>query len=204
MSKLKPKEKSFYLHFKNAADNLAAGAEALAEVTGKSVDRAVIATRMRELAAEGDLVTDALLATLHASFVTPFDRSEIQELSRALDDGIDHMEAAAGLIYLLDPPPLPAEAKTLTRILVDCAAATVIAVGKLKKLKGLRTFRAEIIRLEQEADQARRELLARLTGGEFNPLDAIKLKAIGDELTAAVAAFETVAEIVEAVIVKES
>ena len=62
----------------------------------------------------------------------------------------------------------------------------------------------EINRLENSADKTYRRTLTKLFGGEYEALEVLKLKDIVDSLEAAVDAFESVANTVEQIAVKES
>ncbi|AZI59087.1 DUF47 family protein [Nakamurella antarctica] len=204
MSKFKPKDKSFYALFSAAAENIAAGAQTLSGLTGKKADLASGAARLAELEQAGDLITLDLLRILGASFVTPFDRSDIHHLTSALEDVIDHMESAGALIHLLDIGQLPSEASILIDILVQCAGHTTETMPKLRKLKGLDSYWTDIKKAEKDANVVHRQLLVRITSGEFDPLHAMKIRAVGSDLLAAVDCFENVADIVRAVLIKES
>lgn len=203
MSKLKPRAKGFFTQFKGLAQAVADGAAALTQLTDNSVNAGEQADRLVELADAGDANYDAVLDSLHASFITPFDRDQIQLLASALTSALRHMEGAASLARMLAPPPLPHEFKVIATVLERSAAATLDAVDKLSKLKGLRTYRTEIRKLSTEAEVARRDLLVNLTSGAFEPLEALKLRVVEDELSQVVTAFRAAAEVVESVLIAE-
>jgi uncharacterized protein Yka (UPF0111/DUF47 family) len=204
MAKLKPKEKAYYGHFSAAAHAVHAAAADLAELSAAPVaQRAATAERVASLAAVAAGEYRAVLLALRASFVTPFERTEIQALSRSLAEVATRLDAAAALVHLLDPAELPGEFAALTDLLRQCGEQTEEAVGKLHKLKGLKHHHEQIETIAAEAEFHRRLLLVRLTSGEFDALDAIELHAISDELSAAVQAFVVVAEAVETVLITE-
>ena len=62
----------------------------------------------------------------------------------------------------------------------------------------------EINRLENQADQLYRRLLADLFNGDLKAIAIMKYKEVVDELEAAADAFEKVAHTVESIAVKES
>jgi uncharacterized protein Yka (UPF0111/DUF47 family) len=203
MPKLKPKEKAYYAHFTTAAHAAASAAEVVGRLARKPDERATAAEQLGSLAQLADTEYQSVLSALHASFVTPFERTEIQALARALATAVRHLEAAGALVHLLDPPDLPGEFKAVTKLLESAAQATEDAVGKLRKLKGIKHYHADVRGLAAEAEFQRRLLLVRLTGGEVDPLDAVEIRAVSDELNSAVAAFVDVAEIVETVLITE-
>lgn len=203
MSKLKPREKAYYAHFTTAAHAAAAAAEVVSSLARKSVDRGAAAEQLAALAQVADTEYQSVLDGLHASFVTPFDRVEIQALARGLASAVRHLESAGALVHLLDPPELPGEFKAVTKLLEQAARSTEETVGKLRKLKGIKSYHAEIRQLAGEAEFQRRLLLVRLTSGQVDPLDAVEVRAVSDELGGAVTALREVAEVVETVLITE-
>lgn len=206
MAKLKPKEKAYYGNFSTAAH---AASEATAELLALSgagagsPERAAAAERLAGLAAVATGEYRSVLLALRASFVTPFERTEIQMLSRSLSEVTARLEATGALVHLLDPAALPDEFAALADLLAQAGRATEEAVGKLHKLKGIKHHHEAIAAIAAEAEFHRRLLLVRLTSGEIDPLEAIELHAISDEMHAAVRAFVVVAEAVETVLITE-
>lgn len=203
MAKLKPREKAYYAHFSAAAQAAAQAAEQLAGLTAPGSDRGQAAERLSALAEVAGTEYRSVLTALRASFVTPFERTEIQQLARSLARTTTHLEAAGALVHLLDPPALPEEFASVTSLLAKAAELTEEAMSKLRKLKGIKHHRDDVADLAEEAEFHRRLLLVRLTSGEIDPLDAVELHAISDELDAAVAAFVDVAETVETILITE-
>jgi uncharacterized protein Yka (UPF0111/DUF47 family) len=80
------------------------------------------------------------------------------------------------------------------------------AMPRLRSMKDLSGYWIEINRLENQADQIYRRLLAGLFNGDFgaDTLTIMKLKEVVEELEAAADAFEKVAHKVESIAVKES
>ncbi len=75
---------------------------------------------------------------------------------------------------------------------------------RLRSLKNLDEYWIEINRLENAGDRSYRRILALLFSGKYEALEVLKLKDIVDSLEGAIDAFETVANIVEQIAVKES
>jgi uncharacterized protein Yka (UPF0111/DUF47 family) len=74
---------------------------------------------------------------------------------------------------------------------------------RLRAVGDLPEYWSEISRLENEADQAYRRLVAELFNNGKDAITVLKLKEIIDELEAA-DAFETAAHTVESIAVKQS
>jgi predicted phosphate transport protein (TIGR00153 family) len=199
--RLTPRDDRFYTMFATAATNLVTGASLLAEQISAKVDeRPEVAARMRDAEHAGDDVTHDIFSTVNATFVTPFDREDIYQLAGRLDDVLDHMDAAADLIVLYRP----AEIRQQVDVLARAAGLTAEAMARLRTPQDLSDFWIEINRLENEADQVYRRLLATLFSGMYEPMEVLKLKDIVEELEAAADAFEQVAHAVQTIAAKEA
>ena len=202
--RLRPAETSFYDDFATLASHLLNGAGLLAEMLAEGADREDIAQRMRDAEHEADESTHDIIRRVNTTFVTPFDREDIYALASGLDDVMDFMEAAVDLVLLYEVENLPQELATQVEVLQRCAELTADAMPRLRTMKDLEEFWIEINRLENAGDKSYRRILAKLFSGTYEALEVLKLKDIVDSLEAAIDAFETVANIVEQIAVKES
>ncbi len=202
--RLTPRDDTFYDLFARAARYLVDGAHELTAVLGASLEERVeIAERIHEIEHAADESTHELIRQVNAAFVTPFDREDIHGLASKLDTCLDHIDAAADLIvlYRLDglPQGIADQVETLTRM----ADLTAESMPRLRTLTDLDGYWIEINRLENQADQTYRRLLADLFDDESaNPLHIMKLKEVIDELEAAADAFEDLANRLECIAVK--
>jgi uncharacterized protein len=89
-------------------------------------------------------------------------------------------------------------------VLGRMAALTADAMPRLRSMHDLTEYWIEINRLENQADQAYRRLLAELFNNGKDAITVLKLKEVIDVLEAAADAFENVAHTVESIAVKES
>ena len=203
--RLTPSQNSFYGMFATSGRNLMEGAGLLKEMLGADqAERKKIAERMRQCEHAGDEATHAIMRELNESFVTPFDREDIYRLASSLDDVMDYMEAAVDLVVLYNIDELPPEVADQVEVLERAAELTADAMPRLRSMKDLSEFWIELNRLENQADQVYRRILAKLFSGEYDALTVLKLKEVVDQLEAAADAFEHVANTVETIAVKES
>jgi uncharacterized protein len=202
---LRPSKTSFYEMYATSGQNLVVGARLLKELLGADLSqRKEIAEKMRAAEHAGDEATHAIMRELNETFVTPFDREDIYRLASSLDDVMDFMEAAVDLVVLYNIAELPPEIADQVDVLERAAELTAEAMPRLRGMKDLKEFWIELNRLENQADQVYRRLLARLFSGEYDALTVLKLKEVVDQLEAAADAFEHVANTVETIAVKES
>ncbi len=135
---------------------------------------------MRACEHAGDERTHAIMSRLNESFITPFDREDIYRLASNLDDVMDYMEAAADLIVLYQIDDLPKERRRQVEVLERAAELTAEAMPRLRSMKNLNEYWIEINRLENQADQVYRRLLAKLFSGEYDALTVLKMKEVVD------------------------
>jgi predicted phosphate transport protein (TIGR00153 family) len=203
--RLTPRETSFYDMFAASADNIVTGSRLLMELLGAdSTTRPEIAERMRAAEHAGDDATHAIFHQLNSSFITPFDREDIYSLAGSLDDIMDYMEEAVDLVVLYNIEELPKGVEQQIEVLARAAELTAEAMPNLRTMANLTEYWIEVNRLENQADQIHRKLLAHLFNGKYDAIEVLKLKQIVDVLEEAADAFEHVANTVETIAVKES
>ncbi|SDE60071.1 DUF47 domain-containing protein [Pseudonocardia oroxyli] len=209
--RLTPQERGFYPLFTRAAENIVVAADELAAmVDAVPADRPAIAKRVKEAENAGDDVTHEIMVKLNSVFVTPFDREDIYRLASSLDDVVDAIEEAADRIVLYRLDRLPAGITMQVDVLRRAAVATAEAMPRLEKMSALQDYWIHVNSLEDEADEAYHAVLAGLLSPAEAPTDTaalleiIKLKEVVDTLEEAADAFETVANTVESIAVKEA
>jgi len=195
---------SFYDLFAESAQHLVNGAGLLAEMLAAGADRETVAARMRDAEHAADETTHAIIRRVNSTFVTPFDREDIYNLASGLDDVMDEMDEAVDLILLYEVETLPSELSAQVEVLQRCAELTAAAMPRLQAMKDLDEYWIEINRLENTGDKSYRRILASLFSGKYEALEVMKLKDVVEALEGAIDAFETVANTVEQIAVKES
>ncbi|WP_100448845.1 DUF47 domain-containing protein [Glycomyces xiaoerkulensis] len=205
---LKPQEGAFYAFFSEAAGNIRRGVEILSEIGDDKPDFQSISERLVDVEHDNDHLTHQVFNRINSTFVTPMDRNDMHDLAGKLDDVLDHIEAAANLVYLYGLSELPALPREMTEQITVLQAQAALLDEYMPKLKGLNStmkeFWVECNRLENDGDRAYRMLLVRLYSGEYETLTVMKLKEVADELEAACDSFEHVSNVIEAVYVKEA
>ena len=202
--RFRPVDTTFYDLFTRLANQMVAGSALLAEMLGDNSDRASIAERMREEEHLADEATHDIIKRVNSTFVTPFDREDIYSLASGLDDVMDFMEEAVDLTLLYEVVKLPSELANQVEVIQRCAELTAESMPRLRTMQDLEEYWIEINRLENLGDKSYRRILAKLFSGKYEALEVLKLKDIVDSLEDAIDGFETVANIVEQIAVKES
>ncbi len=202
--RFRPVDATFYDLFTESAKNLCLGADLLAQMLSKGADRRDVASAMRDAEHQADETTHAIVRRVNTTFVTPFDREDIYRLAAGLDDVMDFMEEAVDLVNLYDVGELPPECADQVQVLQRSAELTADAMPRLRTMRDLEEYWIEINRLENAGDKAYRRILANLFSGSYDALTVLKLKDVVDSLESAMDAFESVANTVEQIAVKES
>src|SRR5262245_12579255 len=99
-----PKDTVFFDFFEMATGVVGDAAEAYAAVAKDYDRREQHIARIRQCEHEGDEIAHRTLDKLDKSFITPFDREDIQSLMMQIDDVIDEIDAASKRLTLYRIP----------------------------------------------------------------------------------------------------
>ncbi len=204
LSKFLPRQHGFFEMFAQMAENLHAGAEALVEMLSNYNEVSGQASRVKDLEHAGDELTHSLITRLNQTFITPFDREDMHELSSKIDDVLDLIDAAASRLVIYRVERIRPGVAELARILREATAQVLAAVRVLGRGDHILSHCIEINRLENESDRLSRTLIAQLFDEEKDPVQIIKWKEIIEVLETAVDKCEDVANVIEAVTLKSA
>jgi predicted phosphate transport protein (TIGR00153 family) len=199
-----PQDENFFELFRKQGALAREGCEQLHEMMTRFDDLDERARRLKEVEHQGDLVTHEIFERLNRTFITPLEREDIHALASGLDDVLDSVEAIGSRIVMFHIKAATPEAIELSRILVDCGVQLERAVEHLKDFKNLMAFTIELNRLENEADQISRQVVADLFSGNHEFLDVLRWKEIYGRLESAADQCEDVANTIEAIVIKNS
>ena len=200
-----PREEKFFDLFEASAQNMVKAAQGLKELVNTWEDVEERVGEVTELEHKGDTITHEIMAQVHSTFDTPFDREDIALLAHSLDDVTDFIQAVADtmLIYKVDHPSQ--RAKELADIIVQAAAEVERAIPQLRhrtQLKQILPRCVEINRLENAADRVFRSALAELFDNATDTSYIIKWREIYEYMESATDRCEDVADVLEGVALK--
>jgi uncharacterized protein len=199
-----PKDREFFDLFNEAAGNIVRAAELLEEMIRGFPETAHLGREILLCEQEGDRITHDLHSRLNQTFVTPIDREDIIELASALDDVVDLTEEVADLLVLYKIEAPMAQAERLTTILRDATRQVAAAMPRMRAFEDISHFTVEIHRLENDGDRTSREAIASLFDAGVDPMVVIRWKDIFERLEEAVDATERVADVLGAIVIKNS
>lgn len=203
-----PRDRRFFDLFEQAAGLLVRASQAYVDLLREYPQRERYIAIIRQIEHEGDEITHRTLAKLDTTFITPFDREDIYSLMKLMDDVIDEIDAASKRLVLYQiEKPTPALVKQ-TDVLHRATQCVAAAVGELrnfsKKPDGLRMHLIEIHAMENAGDDINHAAAAELYATSTNAIEAMKWKEIYDLTERAIDRCEDVANIIDAIILKNS
>jgi predicted phosphate transport protein (TIGR00153 family) len=205
---LMPKENRFFDLFEAHAATLRDGAGALRAVLegGDATPANCEAVAVHEAAA--DEVTRQVMLHVRQTFITPFDRSDIIDLTTSMDDAIDQMHKTAKAVILFEQRTFQPDMVRMGDIIIRAAELTGEAVPLLRQLRvnaaKLNAITEEIVRLEEESDRLYDAGVAALYRGpaRSDPMAYIVGAEIYDHLEKVVDRFEDVANRISGVLIE--
>jgi len=202
-----PRDRTFFDQFEKGAGIIVRAAEAYAALATDWEHRTDHVARIRQLEHDGDEVAHRTFDRLDQTFITPFDREDIETLILRMDDVIDEIDAAAKRLTLYRiPEPTPWLAKQ-TEVLVKATRLVQQAVGRLRNLKkpnGLHEELVEIHFLENVGDDNNHAALADLFERGGDPLLVLKWKEIYDLTDRAIDRCEDIANVIHGILLKNA
>ena len=190
----------FFEDLTSQARQLVQAVEFLSHIYAASPEeRIALRDQLHEVEHRGDELNHAIVQRINSSFITPFDREDLQSLASHLDDCLDFVYGIADI-----PTSLVSLLNEQIAVIEHCAALTAENMPKLKSPVDMRDYWIEINRLENEGDLAYRRTLTALFDSGLDPVTIIKLKDIVQGLESCADAFEELANVIESLALKES
>jgi len=202
---LLPREGRFFVLFDESARNAAEVALLLKNLIYNWNENTKDIKAITELEHKGDGITHEIIALVHRTFVTPFDREDIALLAHSLDDVVDFIESTADAMSLYDIKEPTQRAKELADVIMQITAEVREAISELRRkvdLKQILKRSVEINRLENMADKIYREALAELFRDSKDITYIIKWREIYEYMETATDRCEDVANVLEGVALK--
>jgi uncharacterized protein len=205
---LMPREERFFPLFEKHATIVVAGAEALRGLLcGDNIEASCKEIFRRE--AEADEVAREVLLAVRRTFITPFDRTDIQDLITSMDDAIDQMNKTAKTIVTFEVHGFEPCMQLMGDIIVQSAKLVLEAVPLLSRIGSnagrLNALTAKIIAVEEQADEVCNRGLKELflVSRQGSAMDFIVGSQLYDHLEKVVDRFEDVANEISSLVVDQ-
>jgi predicted phosphate transport protein (TIGR00153 family) len=201
---LLPRDRTFFDLFVEEGQNALRAAELLDEMMHEWPEDSGLARDILKAEQEGDRIAHDIIQRLNSTFVTPIDREDIYGLATQMDDIVDFTEEAADFLGLYQIEAPMEQAVELTKVLVASCEQLAMGLEHLRDFKDLDKYWIEIHRLENEGDRISRDAVASLFSDGIDPMVVIRWKDVFAVLENAIDATETVAQILEGIVIKNA
>ena len=204
--RLMPRQAKFYPLFERHSAVVVAAARALRAMVAGGDQLKLRFRDILELEHEADAIAREVLIGLRTTFITPFDRADIQSLITSLDDSIDQMQQTAKAIMLFEVTTFEPEMSAMADGIVECAELIQRAVSMLSQLASnvveINEISLQINRIEGDADEMHARGLERLyqKAKAGDPMEFIRGNEIYKHLENSVDRLEDVANEIQGIV----
>jgi uncharacterized protein Yka (UPF0111/DUF47 family) len=202
-----PREVKFFPLYTESANQAVAASRLLKELVDNCTDVAEKAAKITEVEQTNGSLTHDIIAMIHKTFVTPFDREDMAQLANSLHDVIDFVEASAVAMHLYRAECPVGKARDLADSIVRCCEKVRDAVsllGNKKEYQKILDDCKQIHELESEADGIFRSARAELFDNTLDMAFVIKWHEIYQLMEDATDRCEDVSDVLEEVVLKNA
>ena len=208
LSVLMPRERQFFTLFNSHASLVVQGAAALVEMLADYSDngrRDDYVAKIQSIEKAADKVTHQTVELMHNTFVTPFDRDQINKLIQRMDDILDLIQDTAESLMLYDVHVLTPQVSHLADLVQICCKRVEAAVAQLSSMDNgpaILKVCQEIDALETDADRVTQGAISKLFREEQDVRQLVKLKAVYELLELTTDKCQDVALVIEGVVLE--
>ena len=206
--RLMPRQDAFFPAFERHAAVMIEAAVALREMVAGGDQLKLRFQDILDLEHEADGIAREVLLGLRTTFITPFDRADIQSLITSMDDSVDQCKATAKAIMLFEMTNFEPDMRKMADAVVECSELAQRAVKKLsdvgRNAAELNDICLQITRIEGDADDAYDRglelLYQKVKGGDA--LDFIRGSEIYKHLEDTVDSLDDVADEIQGIVIE--
>jgi uncharacterized protein len=204
---LVPKEKKFYPLFEEGADYIVKAAVLLNKLLliDDENEKAIIMRTIKEIEEKGDHVAHTIYEELNRTFITPFDREDIQKLASSMDDVLDYINSCTTKIKLYKPKEISKYSIEISELIVQASREIETGIKELNNLKMPHKIKDACIRIndiENQADDIYHQAISDFFETEKDAIELIKKNDIILTLEKATDKAEDVSDVLKSIIVK--
>ena len=206
--RLMPRQDAFFPAFERHAAVMVKAAVALREMVAGGDQLKLRFQDILDLEHEADGIAREVLLGLRTTFITPFDRADIQSLITSMDNSVDECKATAKGIMLFEMTNFEPDMRAMADAIVECSELAQRAVKKLsdvtRNATELNEICLQITRIEGDADDAYDRglelLYQKVKGGDA--LDFIRGSEIYKHLEDTVDSLDDVADEIQGIVIE--
>ncbi|KYC72902.1 DUF47 family protein [Bacillus coagulans] len=203
----KNKKDKFTVLFGHISTNLLEATNYFADYKIHNKDDLKIFTeKMKEYETTGDTYVHDMILELNDAFITPIEREDLLSLTNSLDDVLDGIEEVSGLFELYNIYQADDFMVEFVEMIRRCTEEIEKAIDILfsKKLDKIRPHAIKIKEFEFHCDEILRKSLIHLFQNEKDPIRLIKYKDLYEKMEDVADYCQTVANILETIIMKNA
>jgi predicted phosphate transport protein (TIGR00153 family) len=161
---------------------------------------------IKEVEHIGDEITDRSFQALNKSFITPFDREDIHELTASIDDVVDSIDGVSRRICLYKPKKLMDVYKEMAEMIHAAALEIEVCVHSLNDVaankKEILQACGKVKEIEHKTDEYYYVAVAELFDKEKDAAELLKNNKILEILERTVDEEEDVTDVIRAILIK--
>jgi len=203
-----PKDHSFFPLFESDVQNLVKAAELLKELldTNETEEHERLYKEIRDVEHIGDEITIRTYEQLNKSFITPFDREDIHELTANIDDVVDSINGIARRICLYRPKKMMTIYKEMADMIYEGAIEVEAAIHCLKdpvaNKEKITKACDKVKKIEHKADELYFVGISELFEKEEDPKELLKNNKILEILERCVDEEEDITDTLKTILIK--
>jgi predicted phosphate transport protein (TIGR00153 family) len=203
--KTSKKSDDFFAWFEQAAANNVQAAQLLVELCRTFQNLSGMADQIHTIEHSGDDISHNIYEQLNKVFMPPIDREDIIMITRALDDVLDFIHAAADAIYVYNVQGPNETALGLAQIIVACTEQVAAHIGDLRSRRTMPRLQEAIVelnRLENQADEVLRAGLITLFHQPHDPIQVVAWSKIYELMEEVTDKSEDIADVLRGLVIK--
>lgn len=204
---LSPKSNNFFPLFIEVADNLVLASENLVKLLTNAgqITSPDLLNRLKVIEAIGDFKTRAIMTELNLNFITPFDRSDIHDLARSIDEVVDLIYKTSKRIHSYKLSPVPEEIVQIAELIHRSNKEIQNILSSVKKLNDFKDHIGslrKISAMERQVDEIYQGYLTKVFDQEVNAIELFKKRDILFRLEKTIDQCDEVGKIFSCLVVK--
>lgn len=207
MSRVSRKEDQFYEMLQTLSKDVLATVKVWDEITKGWPETRDRIPEVAALEIRCDATENAILEELNTSFITPFDREDLNILAHEMGEIGDFAEGTSARYEIFDVHVMLPEAASMTQLVVDAVSEMVTLfehMPNFKKDQQVAELAKKIGAIEDQADIVYRNALGRIFNEPDNPIHVLKWKSLLDPMERTLDTCKVVSNTVLAVIMKNA
>ena len=197
----------FFEDFTSQARQLVQAVEFLTHIYAASPEeRIALRDQLHEVEHRGDELNHDIVQRINSSFITPFDREDINSLANGIDDVTDQIYGCAKRITFYKPKQIPRAAEEIAQMVLEGTQYMHKAIGELHSLKKkageIEKYCNKLHEIESQADEVFQNFTIELFENYTDAIEIIKLKEIVNVLEGITDEIDHIGKTIKIIIVK--